>query len=152
MKERLLGRVALAGALAVGGLGAQAAATNEADGATVVSYNCSKTTDKWVPLGDGVITVIKASDVVVPADKTVNGEKQTDDLKDTATVLGLTTKDNTNKNWVFGTDYTGSAFILKCGSSNSRFNAALGREVARADVKLGVNIASKSVQAQIIKQ
>lgn len=152
MKERTLGKLALAGALAFGGLGASAAATDEIDAATVRTYTCKTDIDSWYPLNKGEITVIKASGAVIPADETVDGVKQYDNLGETATIIGLKTSDNRNANWVVNNDNQGSVLVLRCGATFSRTRTALGTEASKLDANLGANNPAKSVQLQWVKK
>lgn len=152
MKERYLGKLALAGALAFGGLGASAAATGEIDAATVRTYTCKTDVDRWYPLNKGEITVIKASGAIIPADETVDGVKQYDNLGETATIIGLKTSDNRNANWVVNNDNQGSVLVLRCGATFSRTRTALGTEASKLDANLGANNPAKSVQLQWVKK
>lgn len=151
-KERTLGKLALAGAMAFGGFGASAANPAETESATVRAYNCKATTDNWYPLNKGEIVVIKASGAVIPADESVDGVRQYDDLGETATIVGLKSSDNTNKTWVINNDNQGSLLVLRCGASFARTRSALGREASKLDAGLGANNPAKSVQLQWVKK
>ncbi|HYM64900.1 MAG TPA: hypothetical protein VES68_00220, partial [Candidatus Sulfotelmatobacter sp.] len=119
-KERMLGKIVLAGALAFGGVGASPAATdNQASAATVRAYDCNATLDKWYPLNKGEIAVVKASGAVVPADETIDGIRWYDNNGDTSTLVALKSKDNTNKTWVINNDNGGSVLVLRCGATLS---------------------------------
>lgn len=151
-KERTLGKLALAGAMAFGGFGASAANPEDTSSATVRAYNCNATLDKWYPLTKGEIVVIKASGAVIPADETVDGVKQYDNLGETATIVGLKSSDNTNKTWVINNDNSGSVLVLRCGATFGRTRTALGTEASKLDAGLGANNPAKSVQLQWIKK
>lgn len=144
-KERTLGKLALAGALAFGGMGATAGTTSPTEAATVRTVNCNKTVDKWYPLRQGEYNVVKASAVILPADVTVDGVRQFDDNADTATVTALKSKDNKNKTWVIYDDYAGSMFVLKCGATYTSDYTAIGRQLRLSDRALGVNNPKKGV-------
>ena len=152
-KERHIGKLALAGALAFGALGASAAdAGNETDAATVRTYTCKTDVDSWYPLNKGEIAVVKASGAVIPADISVDGVKQYDNLAETATIIGLKTSDNRNTNWVVNNDNQGSVLVLRCGANFTRTRNALGLEASKLDANLGANNPAKSVQLQWVKK
>lgn len=152
MKERMLGRLALAGTLAFGGLGVAASNPESTDSATVRTYTCKTDIDSWYPLNKGEITVIKASGAVIPADETVDGVRQYDNLGETATIIGLKTSDNRNTNWVVNNDNQGSVLVLRCGATFARTRTALGTEASKLDANLGANNPAKSVQLQWVKK
>lgn len=147
-REKRIGRVGkaiLAGALALGSTGAAPAVENEASAATVRTYNCNTTADKWYPLTKGEIVVSKASGIIIPADVTVDGVKQYDDDPNTASVIVLKTSDNRNANWVINNDYAGSVKVLKCGATFGATYSAAGKEAATSDKRLGTNNPTKRV-------
>ena len=151
-KERTIGKLALAGVMAFGGVGASAVGTSEVDAATVRTYTCKATTDNWYPLNKGEIAVVKASGAIIPADESVDGVRQYDNLSETATIIGLKSSDDTNKTWVINNDNQGSILVLRCGATFSRTRSALGTEASKLDAGLGAKDPAKSVQLQWIRK
>ena len=148
MKERTIGKFLLAGTLAFGSAGSVA----QTEAQIVKDYNCSPTQDQWFPLNQGEIAVVKASGAVVPADVTIDGQKQYDNNPDTATIIGLKSNDNTDKTWVINNDYAGSILVLKCGVGSNATYEALGKQAVILDTRLGLNNPTKSVELNWIKK
>ena len=157
MRERLnlLRNIGLATVIATVGIGAsQGESKAEASGA-VKTISCT-TTDRWYGATEGFVQgdrlSIKASAVVIPADVSVDGVQQYDNNPDTATLVGLKSRNNTNVTWQVNLDYPASILVLPCKASSNLFYTAVGREGSRLDTRLGANDAEVSVDYNFIKK
>ncbi len=150
-----LGKVTLAGALVFGGGAAVLKETEGADAGTVKTISCT-TTDHWYGQAEGVNQgdrlLIKASGVVIPGDVSVDGIQQYDNNPDTATLVGLKSRNNSDISWRVDVDYPSAILVLPCKTGSNHFYTAVGREGSRLDARLGANDAEESVDYNFIKK
>jgi hypothetical protein len=151
---RRIGRMALAGIVGLSVVGAIKASEAQAS-APVKTISCT-TTDRWYGATEGFVQgdrlSIKASAVVIPADVSVDGVQQYDNNPDTATLVGLKSRNNTNVTWQVNLDYPASILVLPCKAGSNLFYTAVGREGSRLDSRIGANDAAVSVDYNYIRK
>ncbi len=145
-KERIR-NVAIAGVLAVAGIGASSAPRTVEAGGGARSISCSDT-NKWYELNQGEVINLNTKAALATADLTVDGVRQYDDRAETSSVVGFKSLNNAKKSWTVDVDYPGAMLVFKCGVSDSAFYKAYGRETFNQDKNNGANDAVKTTNSQ----
>jgi hypothetical protein len=152
---RRIRRIALATIVGTVALGGAIKASEAQASAPIKTISCTNT-DRWYGATEGFVQgdrlSIKASAVVIPADVSVDGVQQYDNNADTATLVGLKSRNNTDVTWQVNLDYPASVLVLPCKAGSNLFYTAVGREASRLDTRLGANDAEVSVGYNYIKK